>query len=354
MTTPTVIRHVLPGLRPEPLARYLAGLGVIRVLGEQADPAATATWTPEGLVIGTTVPDIAAWLADQYVPTPVLSPWNNGSGFGAKDKEPLRVLDVLRNHPSARLSRFRAAIELGEEVARKGRSEGWISDVAGAGDKSRVVQEFRNRCPEDLLAWIDTTVVLTGNTTYFPPLLGTGGNDGRLDFSTNFHQRLLDVIGTSEQARERSLALARDLLAGAEAEQLASAAIGQFNPGSAGRARVIPVRRGRLAGQPLGLRSARRGSAAVRGQRRPPVPVRRRPGGDAVHSGCVTGRLGERGRSRRITRRGLGAGMDTRLHAGGGPAVVRRGPRVVARSSRPAGGRLLRGNPHPGRGAGHR
>jgi CRISPR-associated protein Csx17 len=91
MTSPALARHVLPGLRPEPLASYLAGLGLIRMIGEQADPAATAAWTPGGLVIGTTVPDIAAWLVDEYVPTPVLSPWNNGSGFGLKDKEPLRA-----------------------------------------------------------------------------------------------------------------------------------------------------------------------------------------------------------------------------------------------------------------------
>ena len=54
MTSP-LTRHVLPGLRPEPLASYLAGLGLIRVIGEQADPAATAAWTPDGLAITTTV-----------------------------------------------------------------------------------------------------------------------------------------------------------------------------------------------------------------------------------------------------------------------------------------------------------
>jgi hypothetical protein len=37
-TAMTITRHVLPGLRPEPLASYLAGLGLIRVLGEQAAP----------------------------------------------------------------------------------------------------------------------------------------------------------------------------------------------------------------------------------------------------------------------------------------------------------------------------
>lgn len=51
-TTTPITRHVLPGLRPEPLASYMAGLGLIRVLCEQADPAATtAAWTPDGLVV---------------------------------------------------------------------------------------------------------------------------------------------------------------------------------------------------------------------------------------------------------------------------------------------------------------
>ena len=234
MTSATITRHACPGLRPEPLASYLAGLGLIRVIGEQADPAATAAWTPDGLAITTTVNDIAAWLADEYVPTPVLSPWNSGSGFGAKDKEPLRALEALLAHPSPRLDPLKAAIPVARQVAGKARERGWITDGGPGGDKSRVVQEFRNRCPDVLLPWIDAAVVLAGEDTVFPPLLGTGGNDGRLDFSTNFHQRLLDVIGASDSGRARSLAIARDLINGTEAEQLAGAAVGQFDPASAG------------------------------------------------------------------------------------------------------------------------
>ena len=164
------------------------------MLGEQADPDTAAAWTPDGLAVTTTVDDIAPWLADSYIPTPVLSPWNSGSGFGAKDKEPLVRLNALRGHPSPRLARFQEAIRLAEGVAADARAKGWISDKAADGDKRRVVQEFRNRCPDELLPWIDAAVVLTGDDVVFPPLLGTGGNDGRLDFSTNFHQCLLDVI----------------------------------------------------------------------------------------------------------------------------------------------------------------
>ena len=168
------------------------------------------------------------------MPTPVLSPWNNGSGFGLKDREPLRALQALREHPSPRLAPFRSAIQLAEQVVSKARAAGWITDTAGGGSKERLVQEFRNRCPDALLPWINAAVMLAGDDIFFPPLLGTGGNDGRLDFSTNFHQRLLDLLGASEKNRTRSVAIARDLLAGTESEQLADAAIGQFDPGSAG------------------------------------------------------------------------------------------------------------------------
>jgi CRISPR-associated protein Csx17 len=226
VTASTRKRHVLAGLRPEPLASYLAGLGVMRLLGEQADPNATSAWDPGGLVICTTVEDIPAWLTKEYVPTPVLSPWNNGSGFGPKDVESKRTLGELRSHPSPRLAHFPTAIDAAATVAEAQRTRGW--------DKPRAVQEFRNRCPEAVLPWIDAAVILADDQTFFPPLLGTGGNDGRLDFSTNFHQRMLDVLGATDKARTRSLAIARDLLAGTETERLASASVGQFDPAAAG------------------------------------------------------------------------------------------------------------------------
>ncbi|HET9898151.1 MAG TPA: type I-U CRISPR-associated protein Csx17 [Streptosporangiaceae bacterium] len=230
-------RHVLTGLRPEPLATYLAGLGLVRLIGH-ADAAATFAWSADGLVVATSVADIAQWLADEYVPTPVLSPWNGGSGFGAKDVEPKKRLARLTQDPSARFDDFRDAVRTADEVIRLGRSAGWISDD-GKGDKQRVVQEFRNRCPEVLLPWIDACVVLAADRALFPPLLGTGGNDGRLDFSTTFHLQLLLVLA-SGSSRARSLALARDLLAGTETERLADAPVGQFDPAGAGGQRSSP------------------------------------------------------------------------------------------------------------------
>ncbi|MGH3167321.1 MAG: type I-G CRISPR-associated protein Cas8g1/Csx17 [Trebonia sp.] len=229
MTTALVLR----GLRPEPLASYLAGLGLIRVLGEQADPSATAAWTDAGLAIGTSVPDIAVWLADEYVPTPVLSPWNGGSGFGAKDKEPIRRFARLSEHPSPRLTPLRDAIAVAEKVVATARKRGWITD-SGVADKGAVVLELRNQCPDEMLPWIDASIVLAGEEIYFPPILGTGGNDGRLDFSTNYHEQIMEIIGGTDTQRTRSLASARDLLSGTQTGQLTGAPIGQFDPGGAG------------------------------------------------------------------------------------------------------------------------
>jgi len=162
------------------------------------------------------------------VPTPVLSPWNEGSGFGVKDKTPKATLDKLLAMPQPRLDGYHTALPAASAVAARFRSEDadW--------SKERAVREFRNTCPDELVPWVDATVVLANNQGYFPPLLGTGGNDGRLDFSTTFHQRLVEVLDPAPRFQRRSLVFAADLLSGSQTERLHAAAIGQFDPAAAG------------------------------------------------------------------------------------------------------------------------
>ena len=75
--------HRLLGCRPEPLASYLKALGVLRLVAEQADAGATGHWAPDGFVLSTTLDDAALlhFFLDDYQPSPIVSPWNNSSGF---------------------------------------------------------------------------------------------------------------------------------------------------------------------------------------------------------------------------------------------------------------------------------
>ena len=222
--------HRCPGLASTGLMTYLAALGLAKVVGEQADPAVRFGWTGETFVLHTTVPDPVHFLVSGYRPTPVVSPWNGGSGFGAKDKSQRGFLERLHQSRGDRLALYRVTIEQALDVM--GRREA----AAGAWDKGRLVQELRNRLPDEALAWLDASVVLTLDLTkpVFPPLIGTGGNDGRLDYSSNFHQRLIDVLPDLGAAPRTSEGWARDLLTGQTTVKLQSAAVGQFDPLGAG------------------------------------------------------------------------------------------------------------------------
>lgn len=218
--------HQLPGLHPRSLATYLAALGLIRAVARQTDSSLRAHWHGDELVVDSTIADLASWLVEDYRPAPIVSPWNGGSGFGAKDKKPKEVLDAVRVSTGARVHELRSAIDLAASVLERGQAAGW--------GKARTVTELRNRCPESLLGWLDACVVVREDDSVFPPLLGTGGNDGRLDFSTNFHQRLVEVIPELGGDAVRSERWAWELMGGGTGERLVSGAVGQFDPAAAG------------------------------------------------------------------------------------------------------------------------
>ena len=99
----------LPGCTPEPLMGYLKALGVFRLVAEQADPDATLCWRNGVAVLGSRFDrdGLAAFFRDEYRPTPIVGPWNGGSGFYDGGTQPLVAIETST---SARLADYRNTI----------------------------------------------------------------------------------------------------------------------------------------------------------------------------------------------------------------------------------------------------
>jgi CRISPR-associated protein Csx17 len=238
-----VSTHRLGGCLVEPLGSYLKGLGVLRLVGEQVDPDATARWDGDVLVLATVLGpgELEEFLLDRYRPTPLVAPWNNGSGFSPKDKEARRAVELFMSSTSDRLGPYRDAIRIGQGVVRRAATAGWDQKK----DKKLWVEACRAELPDASVAWVDAAVVLTSDEPRFPPLLGSGGNDGHFDFSVNFIHRLADVLCLRSGRRvPRRIDSQRWLAAALYGDSLVAgvkATVGQFDPGSAGGANSSPT-----------------------------------------------------------------------------------------------------------------
>lgn len=255
---------VLRGCTPTPLASYLKALAVLRLVAEAGldgggDPDATGVWRDDVFVLRTrlTREDLRAFFLDRYRPTPLIAPWNGGSGFyfqegkvktidpatgkklktGVRDQETeaTRTVAALFQSTSPRFAEFRRAIAIARRVVDEFGIVEAPENTSTDHRKNRFIQMFRNRASDHCLSAIDSTVVIAGDEASFPPLLGTGGNDGNLDFTNNFMQRLLEVIDVSDNAARPGADDRLDsALFGAPCHLLLASAIGQFAPGSAG------------------------------------------------------------------------------------------------------------------------
>jgi CRISPR-associated protein Csx17 len=227
----------LDGCRTEPLGSYLKALGLLRLVGEQVDRDATGRWDGDAFVLDSPLDadGLVRFLVDDYQPTPLVAPWNGGSGFGPKDQQ--AGISAVESSPNPRLDAYRRTVAAAGALRA---DPAWESAA-----KEEQVQRCRAWLPEEAVAWIDATVVLTNDARAFPPLLGTGGNDGRLEFSNNFMQRLADVLGLHggrRPWRDKSSSWAMDSLTGTAHEQLVRGVpIGQFDPGAAGGVNSSPL-----------------------------------------------------------------------------------------------------------------
>ncbi|MHB8695249.1 MAG: type I-G CRISPR-associated protein Cas8g1/Csx17 [Solirubrobacteraceae bacterium] len=189
----------LTGCRSRPLLGYLKAVGLLRVVARQADSQASARWADGVFELASSLDraELERFLLQRYAPTPVVSPWNGGSGFFPKDD--IQAIRAIESDESERLAPFREAIT----AARTALAELDILEKPNTKrEKPRLLRALRGSLPDSALEWLDAAVVLLGEDTRYPPLLGSGGNDGRYDFANNYAHAVVRAlaIGASGDA----------------------------------------------------------------------------------------------------------------------------------------------------------
>jgi len=303
----------LAGCNPEPFASYLKAISILRLVSEQKDKQAKGYWK-EGvfhLVSSLDAEGLVKFFREEYIPSPIVSPWNGGSGFYEGDSCEGR--DFILNSTDARLKEYRETIAsilnwpemprtnmtAGEMIkfleddlsGKRGRAKDellemledvrtmagqvkgltgsknpldiTIDEIAGLNDKSgkdktlsnfqravrklrtkvtgvtrggnkeKIVLYCRSRLVSRAVEWLDAAIILGDDSEIIcPPLLVTGGNEGRLDYSNNFMYFVKDTVFSEK--REQSEELLRNSLFNDATSNLTCASVGQLDPGRAG------------------------------------------------------------------------------------------------------------------------
>ncbi len=246
---------VLHGCTPTPLANYLKALGVLRLLSAKY-PDTRGFWRGEEFVLHTALDraGIEQFFLHDYEPTPIMAPWNAGSGFyyqerKSKEKDPVtgkkkklgiydqetaatKIVDTVLASQSKRLAVYREALHHAKLAVKKA---GFITAPESGRQKDDFILSLRGTLSDKCIQAMDAGLSITSVQTNYPPMLGTGWNDGNMDFSSNFMQRLLDILGTDEGILpDHSTEWLQASLFGTTAPNLTKNNIGQFSPGQAG------------------------------------------------------------------------------------------------------------------------
>ena len=247
----------LDGLAEPVLAHHLCALGVFRAVARQIDAEATLHFRDDGvpcLVSEHLAADgLRDWIMSSWKPSPMLSPWNSGAGFGGSSKSETCIDKVKRDGIAVveattdpRLSDVRRVIA---DVRKIVAETGYDPKATKVYSKETFLRDLRVRADETLLPWVDAAAVVElavdsksqterARAGYLP-ILGTGGNDGRLDLSNNLLLHLCRLLGFSGNLLKRpknadlwSRSLLNSLLFDEWTGGMAKDSAGQFLPAS--------------------------------------------------------------------------------------------------------------------------
>ncbi len=241
--------HQLTGCTPIPLAHYLKALGILRIVAEQVDPTAQGWWAGDVFQLCTTLDrkELLEFFLNKYHPTPLVGPWGARSGFfsSASEKSAREALDLIVASSAERLAPFREAIACVQDVLRVLK----LADKAETPeDKRRLMMQCRASFPDSLLPWLDATYMLLDIETKYPPLLGTGGNEGSGSYMSGFAQQVVSVI----VERSWDHALPTSLFGTTDLNQGSTQTPGHFSPEAAGGPNAASSSEGGVAMNPWG------------------------------------------------------------------------------------------------------
>jgi len=258
----------LHGCTPEPLMSYLKALGVLRLVSEQVDSSAKGFWRDEEFTIksGLDSNDLLNFFISLYKPSPIFSPWNGDGGFLTDSGACYETIERLRKLSTDRLTLIHRIIdnirntaslkELGSKRSEakqlqskynekyKTRADKWKKKASDdekekyaeltkqiKSIKQSLIFLLRNEYPNESLDWLDTCLAINKDSIAMSPLLGSGGVDGRMEFSANYLANVIEIL-----ENQNSLAWLKKSLLGDGLPVLAKTSIGQFAPGAIGGA----------------------------------------------------------------------------------------------------------------------
>lgn len=228
---------VLHGCNPTPLASYLKALAVLRLVAEASDEGggdsdATGFWRDDVFVLRTrlTREQLRNFFLERYCPTPLIAPWGARSGFyaGSSEKTAREALAEIAKTSDNRLAPYRSMIQSVQELLKKN----GFDEKASEEKKLELLNLCRSCLPDDLLTWLDACYVLTADGRKFPPLLGTGGNEGSGSYVSGFAQQVVACV----LDRQHDHALDSALFGAAVPTTHSSQTPGHFSPQDSGGA----------------------------------------------------------------------------------------------------------------------
>lgn len=187
----------LPRLRPDRLIDVLAVYGLLAAL-TPADPHVTVSWPQRQATLRSTRPasELLRHLTGAWTPTPAVSPWLAGSGFGVGWDPRGRLKTSRRRSPAheeiaastgALLEPWRRAIDVSRGLADGAQAGRW--------SKPDMIIAARRRLPDPAVRWVDACAqVIDARVHYAPMTGGTGGNIGSADLGMLTARYLLAAL----------------------------------------------------------------------------------------------------------------------------------------------------------------